>query len=277
MNAERLAAALEYARKGWLVLPIEPRGKRPLGRLAPHGLKDASADPEVIWDWWVAEPEANIGLATGVAFDVLDIDGPGGHVGLVMEMGETDEPVYGPTTVTGHGWHCFVAPTGLGNRAGFVPGCDWRGQGGYVVAPPSTHPSGREYTWYLPDDELVGVDAPIQPAPAWLLNLLRHPEPASVPVATTRPARGTGAYGRRALESEVGKVLLAVQGRRNHTLNAAAFSLGQLIAGGVLDVDEVVDALLLAAERVGLAVQESRDTIASGLRSGAAQPRKLSA
>jgi hypothetical protein len=75
------------------------------------------------------------------------------------------------------------------------------------------------------------------------------------------------------LEGEAGKVVLAPVGQRNHTLNAAAFSLGQLIAGGVLDVDEVVSALLVAAERCGLPTAEARASIASGLRAGAAQPR----
>jgi hypothetical protein len=271
-----LSAALTYAAKGCPVFPLEPGGKRPLGRLAPHGLKDAATDPDVITKWWAAEPAANIGLTTGDLFDVLDIDGPDGHASLVMEMAETDEPIWGPTTCTGGGgWHAFVAPTGLGNRAGFVPKCDWRGVGGYIVAPPSVHPNGRQYTWFLPNDELVGIDAPIRPAPPWLLHLLARPEPANVPVVTTRPTRSTGTYAQRALEAEAGKVLLAPPGQRNHTLNVAAYSLGQLVAAGALDPYEVADALLKAASRCGLGEQEARRTIASGLRSGLARPRTL--
>lgn len=68
-----LDAALDYAARSWPVFPCEPRGKRPLGRLVPHGLKEATTDPAVINGWWAKEPEANIGLRTGVSFDVLDI------------------------------------------------------------------------------------------------------------------------------------------------------------------------------------------------------------
>jgi len=128
----------------------------------------------------------------------------------------------------------------------------------------------------LADDELVGVTPPS--------SRRRHgAQPVAAPGAGERarryyrPARGTGAYGRRALESEVGKVLLAVQGPAQPHPERRRLQPRPADRRGVLDVDEVVDALLLAAERVGLAVQESRDTIASGLRSGAAQPRKLSA
>ncbi len=47
-----LAAALEYARRGWPVLPLAPRGKAPLGALVPRGLNDATTDPERIRQWW---------------------------------------------------------------------------------------------------------------------------------------------------------------------------------------------------------------------------------
>jgi hypothetical protein len=145
-----------------------------------------------------------------------------------------------------------------------------------VVAPPSVHPTGAVYRWHCGDDDPdFGPSAPLQAAPAWLLDLLsRRPEPATLPAATARPTRDTSAYGQRALEGELGKVLLAPVGQRNHTLNAAAFSLGQLVGGGVLDVDAVVDALLVAAERCGLPTSEARASIASGLRAGAAQPRR---
>jgi hypothetical protein len=77
------------------------------------------------------------------------------------------------------------------------------------------------------------------------------------------------------LEAECGRLALAPEGQRNHTLNAAAFALGQLVAASVLDVTEVVDALLTAARRCGLSEMEARRTIASGLRSGARSPRRV--
>jgi hypothetical protein len=271
-----LDAALGYAARGWPVLPLMPRAKVPAGALAPHGLKDATTSPDIIRHWWGKSPDNNVGLATGIAFDVLDVDGDEGMAALVMEM-PTDAPtIDGPTVVTGNGTHCYLAVTGLGNRTGVLPQVDFRGQGGYVVAPPSVHPSGAFYGWHCGEaDPEFGIDAPIQPAPAWLLELLAPSSEPSRPAAGSRSVgAGSSAYGRRALEAEVGKVLLAPIGQRNHTLNRAAFALGSLVTGGVLDVDYVIDALLVAAERCGLDTPEARRTIASGLSAGAAQPRR---
>ena len=112
--------------------------------------------------------------------------------------------------------------------------------------------------------------------PAWLLEAVSKPtRPA--PVLGCRPVRVPGAYGRRALESECQRVADAPEGTRNGVLNSAAFNLGQLVAGRVLAVDDVIDALLVAAQRAGLSVSEARRTIASGLDAGAEQPRGIEA
>src|ERR1039458_2652020 len=81
-----LEAALAYASRGWPVLPCEPRGKRPLGRFVAHGLTEATTDPATIEEWWRAEPEANIGLRTGVAFDALDVDSDEGMAALAIQI-----------------------------------------------------------------------------------------------------------------------------------------------------------------------------------------------
>lgn len=85
---------------------------------------------------------------------------------------------------------------------------------------------------------------------------------------------GTG-YARAALEAETERVSSAANGSRNHTLNRAAFSLGQLVAGGALDRGLVVRELTAAAQLVGLSDQETVATIASGLTSGALKPRTV--
>lgn len=271
-----LGAALAYAERGWPVLPCEVRGKRPLGRLVPHGLKDATTDAAVIRGWWRSEPTANVGLVTGIAFDVLDVDGEEGQHALAAVVPAEASVVVGPTVTTGRGSHHYVAVTGHGNRAGLASHVDWRGRGGYVIAPPSIHPSGVPYRWAFGElDVDYGATASIRSAPAWVLKLLA-PQ-ALTPRTAERRVVSSGTYARRALEGEVGKVVLAPVGQRNHTLNQAAFSLGQLIAGGVLDVDEVIEALLLAASRCGLEETESRATIASGLLAGSAHPRGIRA
>ena len=267
-----LEAALAYASRGWPVLPCEPRGKRPFGLLVTHGLKEATTDPATIEGWWWAEPEANIGLRTGVAFDVLDVDGDEGMAALAIEIPFDAPTVDGPTVTTGKGAHVYVAVTGLGNRAGFLPGVDWRGKGGYVVASPSVHPSGAVYGWKCGEDNpAFGANAPIRPAPAWLLDLLdRRPAPALLP---NGQMTHTSAYGRRALEAECGRIALAPEGQRNHTLNAAAFALGQLVAGGALSADEVIVSLVEVARRIGLKDTEIERTVESGLNAGLRSPR----
>ena len=283
MMADLRAAAQFYAGLGIPVFPCLPRDKRPHGKLVPHGLKDATTDRAVIARWWLAEPDANIGLPTGLTFDALDVDGELGMQALaeampLAEIADDDPVLIGPTVTTGRGCHVYMSPTGIGNRAGVLPHIDYRGAGGYVVAPPSVHPSGATYYWHLAaDDPDYGASAPLRPAPAWLLELLsRRRAPVTLPGARPSSAN-VSAYGRRSLESECGKVVLARVGERNDALNRAAFSLGQLVAGGVLDIDAVIDALLVAAVRAGLGEDESRKTIASGLRSGAASPRSVPA
>ncbi len=285
-------AAHQYAMRGWAVFPVDPGGKRPLGRLVPHGLKQATTDHDVIERWWHAQPQANIGLLTGQAFDVLDVDGDEGYCSLqnavqhgapslegssvVLIDNQPTIVLDGPTIHTGGGgFHLYVESTGVGNKTSFIPHCDWRGRGGYVVAPPSLHESGRRYEWWPGEqDPWSGPAAPLQPVPPWLLDRLEPPRPTPCPVQLRRPVGN--AYARRALESEVENVTSAPEGQRNHTLNRASFAVGQLAWEGLLDIDDAVDGLLAAAARCGLGARESRNTIASGLNGGRLHPRGLS-
>jgi hypothetical protein len=161
-----LLAALGYAARGIPVYPVHwphptpggaslacscPRGpacgrpaKHPLVR---HGVSDATTQVGQLDRWWRRWPQANIGLATGVMFDVLDIDGTAGLAAL-RQFTRTQELRFpGPLVATGGGgWHCWFAPTGLGNRPPRgLTHIDWRGIGGCVLAPPSWHVSGGTY------------------------------------------------------------------------------------------------------------------------------------
>ena len=147
--------ALQYARLGLAVFPIRPRSKQPL---TPHGFKDASKEPQQIEEWWNKWPAANIGIATGQVSDglvVIDLDvdkdkGIDGRVTL-----REWEAVHGKLpdetwlAITGRGgYHYFYRDTAtVKNRAGLYEGIDIRGDGGYIVAPPSIHPNGHVYEW----------------------------------------------------------------------------------------------------------------------------------
>jgi hypothetical protein len=189
-----LKHALDYAARGWPVVPLHTPidgcscgttcgspGKHP--RTA-HGLKDASADPATIRQWWTRWPAANVGLLTGACGIVVDVDARHGGDKSLVEL----EAEYGPLpntakSQTGNGWHLLFAHPGgrIGNRSNVRPGIDVRGNGGYVVAPPSLHASGNRYRWIVPPDNLA-------PLPDWLLALINPPKSESKPAAT--PAAG---------------------------------------------------------------------------------------
>jgi hypothetical protein len=157
-SSELVLAALAYAERGWPVLPVLPAGKRPLTKT---GLLEADTDPHQIAEWWSRWPHANIGLRTGVAFDVLDIDGIEGFASI-------PEAHSGPISRTGKGEHWLFLPGATANATGLFPKVDWRGTNGYIVAPPSRHPDGHDYAWH-PEQ---GPDSPLSPPPEWLTPLL---------------------------------------------------------------------------------------------------------
>jgi hypothetical protein len=198
-------AALAYASLGYRVLPLHHPvptssaqgpgmlcscgdlacggvGKHPL---TPHGLNDATGDPARLARWWRRWPQANIGLVTGELVDVLDIDGPAGRAALRRFAADHDFRLDGPLAQTGSGWHYYVAPTGSGNRAGLLEQVDWRGRGGYVVAPPSRHATGRHYRWLRPPTATL----PRVPPP---LRRLLDPAQAQVDFPPVSTSRGEG-------------------------------------------------------------------------------------
>jgi hypothetical protein len=251
-------------------------GKHPLGVLVPHGLNEATTNRARVLAWWTQQPQANIGLACGHLFDVLDVDGPIGAQAIRAFAGQQHLKSSGPLVRTGGGgWHYYLAPTGLGNaRPRDLEQVDWRGRGGYVVAPPSRHHSGHPYTWVASRD----LDTAVPSVPAALLQRLQHrqadrPTPvSSVPVGDRPGPR----YGQAALAQELARVAAAPVGQRNQRLWEAARNLYNLVATGALDHHQVHHGLLQAAERCGLLGDEPRQTqrtLASGRQVGLAHPR----
>jgi hypothetical protein len=252
------------------------RGKHPLGALVPHGVKDATTNRARVLAWWTQQPQANIGLATGHQFDVLDVDGPEGEQAIRALAAEHGLTSSGPLVRTGGGgWHYYLAPTGLGN-VGLrgLERVDWRGRGGYVVAPPSRHRSGQPYTWVAGRD----LDTPLPAVPAPLLERLqRRLDRSTVPIVALPVGDGSGPrYGQAALSQELVRVAAAPRGRRNQQLWEAARNLYNLVAAGALNDQQVHQGLLQAAERCGLLADEPRQThrtLASGRQVGLSNPR----
>ena len=139
-RSEREQAAHQYAEAaGWPVFPVEPGGKRPVPE---HGLLEATTDHGQIERWWRSVPNANLGIATGTPGpDVLDVDVHKGGTGYeplreLKQAGLVPEPlaiIRTPST----GAHLYYR--GSQQRSGHLSGkhLDYRGAGGYVVAPPS--------------------------------------------------------------------------------------------------------------------------------------------
>lgn len=160
-------AAVEYINMGLAVFPIKYKDKIPLTR---NGCKDATTDAAIVKAWWQKYPNANVGIATGLKsgglFVIdLDIDEDKGINGYqTIRDWERKNGILPDTwsSITGRGgYHLFFKSSKqITNRTGILEGVDIRGEGGYIVAPPSTHANGHKYEWeYSPDDfELVEAD-----------------------------------------------------------------------------------------------------------------------
>jgi hypothetical protein len=205
-----------------------------------------------------------------------------GHGGVVewLAWGEL-----GPVSETGNGRHVLVQPTGFKNKSGVRSGLplhvDWRGKGGYIIAPPSIHRTGRRYQWL----EDFPATLAIPPAPESLIRMLTDAEDR-----TRRPSIGerldrlsspvadflrgqfrdnvenrSPRYAVAALEAEAADVASTPLHGRNDRLNVAAIKLGRFVLSGELTEAQVYEALVPAALRAGLTHRESVKTVGSGL------------
>lgn len=183
-----LEAALGYIRRGLAVLPLHmvqyggvcSCGKKNCGSPGKHpltenGVHDASKDAAQVRAWWDRWPNANIGIATGAASGifVIDVDGEAGEESVAMLEADYGELPRTWEQLTGGGGRHIVfkrpALEKVGNRVRLAPGLDVRGDGGYIVAEPSNHVSGRHYYWeadHHPDD------IPLADMPAAWVELL---------------------------------------------------------------------------------------------------------
>ena len=173
-GSTNLEHALAYLARGWCVIPVT-RDKKPLLSAWAEYQRRVPTEREVR-AWWARWPGANIAVLTGAVSGliVLDADGEAG-LGSVRELGLP--PTL--TAVTGGGGrhYYFKHPGGGGtmpNAVRFMPGLDARGDGGYVVVPPSIHLTGTPYAWENPDTRVAAL-------PSAVLGLLRKQRPGLQP------------------------------------------------------------------------------------------------
>jgi putative DNA primase/helicase len=303
-----LEAALGYAARGWAVFPCHPQTKQPLLKAdidrdtgepirGTGGLKKATTDPNVIASWWQRWPAASIGVLTGRILGAFVVDVDAGtdpatgelfSVQSILQSLEAEIGLALPTT-----WNCRTPRGGLhlyfavmqdempGNRAAMLPRIDIRGDGGYVILPPSSRPDNRSYSWLVGPD-----DVPLAAAPAQLLDLVlrrgRWAGKAALAISGNITPEGHGLksgglrrrYALAAIDSELVALTGAVEGTRNDTLFHASIHLGQLVGAGSLDLSEVRAALESVVRRWPN-LNKSLGTIESGLARGMKEPRDL--
>lgn len=288
-----LVAALFYARRGIAVFPLKPRLKRPLGRLAPHGVHDAVTSEQTVRGWWSNTSDANIGVACGEpgGVFVVDIDGEAAELAIAaLEREHGALPACWVST-TGKGRHLwFRHDERIRNTVDRQNLIDTRSTGGYVVAPPSAHPNGTHYAWV---DGRQPTGEPVE-CPEWFIDWLlslknrKRADEAAMPAAPAprREELRTGEdhphrkWCLRALEAEAYDVAGLGHGAgRNNALNTAAYKLAGYMPSGFLDEHEIVGALMDAATRCNLLAEDGRAaclaTIRSGINAGRSKPREL--
>ena len=258
-SADLPTAAATLAGHGIAVFPCVPGGKQPL---TPHGFHDASSDLAQVQDWWRRTPEANIGLPTGHRSGVLVVD-------VDVHPSGTGYPAFERARVAGlvDGWgllvrtpsgglHAYYPPVpGTEQRSWQVPGehVDFRGDGGYIVAPPSR----------------VAVTGGA-PAPYQVIAVAQH-HPRSLDADRLRafldPPRSSGPPGPLpALGTRPDKLAAWVASRPEGARNQGLFWAACRMAEDGHGPDAALATLGAAARAAGLPGREAETTIRSAYR-----------
>ena len=268
-----LDLALAYAGDGIPVFPCDPRTKTPLVAAARDaagkkiaksgGLYQATTGTQTITEWWTKHPDAMIGMPTGTpsGFVVLDVDfDPEKGIDGFSALEELCKK-HGPMPTTGKvqtprgGTHYyFRLPAGvkINNSAGMIaPGIDFRGEGGYIIAPGSIRHDGQQYNCVHPIQDRVEI-------PNWIVTLISKGRTSAFKGHNTAKSRVLNvANSNIDLDHEVAKVAQTLAGGRNDALNRCAFILGK--AG--CDIEMVSDKLLTACRKNGLLAEDGEPVI----------------
>ena len=258
-----LEEAIRLVRLGFWVFPCARADKVPVVRWKTL----ASNSEHQVRAWWDDEPEWNLAVACGPSgLMVLDLDGGEGIDSWLALVAEHGEP---QTTMvrTGGGIHVWFRAAGQTNIRNSVrriaAGVDVRAAGGYVVAPPSLHITGRRYTWLADPEHLIDL-------PSWLGQKLMENSDRN-----SRPSRGNGTTARGAapVRSTIGTLVraeynirTAATGTRNDTLFRNALAVGRHVVARRLDQSLARTRLVAAGVAVGLAETEAISTVGSAFR-----------
>jgi len=269
--------ALGYGALGLRVFPLSLEPFMPV-RGWPER---ATTDPSMIDRWWAAKPDSAVAVATGLLSGVfvLDVDQKNGIDGYeslrLLEKANDPLPLtWRSQTPSGgqHIWLQYPRDERVGSRVGVRSGLDVRGQGGFVVAPPSKRESGG-YSWLVAPDQCA-----LAPPPAWLLALVGQSSADAVATPATvvvEDAAHLVGYLGKLMDGECADVAAAPPGSRNQRLFRASARIGAFVAAGVIPEGFAKDQLLDAAASCGLPEREALSTINSGFRFGRRLPAKV--
>jgi hypothetical protein len=294
MNSENrlstLQEALRYAAAGYRVFPLV--GKTPIMPMGQN-FSQATLDTATIEHWWgEIYPNSNIAIQTGPlnGFFALDIDErTGGYISLqklIDHHGELPSTV-GQTTGGGGQHFLFRYPNKeIRSRNGVWPGIDVKGQGGYIVGPPSIHPQTNvPYQWI---DGASLFERDLGECPQWLMDGLERLG-SKTPTNNFERCDNDNVdtnrlhYGQKALEEECRRIETATNGTQETTLNQAAFRIGQLVGAKAISFQRAFEALFAAAVRMPSydhrrqwKHDELSEKIKRGLAAGQQSPREIS-
>jgi hypothetical protein len=264
-------AAVDYVAMGWPIFPLSRGMKIPAvgASKGGQGVKDATVDPGVIAKWGKEYPQANIGLACGVAtgFIVVDLDPRNGANETMAELakkGRAFPPC--PTARTGGGGaHLLFRYDAklINSKSKVGPGIDIKTTGGYIVASPSfvKQPSDSigdgNYTWVTHPRDIAPPRMPI-----WLSTILTPPPKPD------RSAFTPKTDAPKSIRSIVDFLTKSHAGDRNNRLYWASCRAAEVVRQRHVSEGSAVDQLLSAAVSIGLPHKEAIATIISAFRGG---------
>jgi putative DNA primase/helicase len=283
MNNDVTLAAIEYLKLGFSVIPIQPKGKKPEASVLPRDVDNKARWevytlrpplPDEARQWFENRPSLNIGIVTGrvSGIVVVDLDGQEGTESFKKLVSGTRNPTCWVVTGNGyHGYFKYPSNSTIGNRVGVLPGVDIRSDGGYVVAPPSVHISGKVYDWNRRFPHR-GVLAEL---PSVLLSKLTE-QKASVGPSPALKAQATGQHAEiatRIFEHQCACLQSAPTSSRNNQLNLSTYTLARIAQTGALSESVVRDAMRSIALSIGLGEREIERTIDSAFKAGSSPAR----
>lgn len=255
-------AAREYVA---LALPvIALNGKRPNGRFHPHGLNEPFTTPSAeLLNAVTHSSTTGVGIVIPYPYVVVDIDGEEGAQAWMRDFGDIPDRWVAKTGRGLHMWYASIEPCGNGKLAEKL---DLKGQGGYVVAPPSLHPDGHHYEWIAePAFGYPPMEVP-EPLQRWIA--LRNADRARAQLQKDMLPRVRHSaledgmlYSTLGWDGLIKGMAEAGEGNRNNYLHWAAASMATEGA-----VDEDLQSLYDAAVGAGLTQREARLTIRSAMK-----------